>query len=94
LSAGFPIIFGFTVYSSFESDAVATTGMVPMPMPNEEVEGGHCTVICGHNDAVRLYTVRNSWGVGWGDQGYFYMPYEYVEDPDLASDFAVIQVVT
>jgi len=94
LSAGYPIIFGFTVYESFESSEVAASGLVPMPSSSEGVLGGHCVLLCGHNDSAELYTVRNSWGTGWGEQGYCYMPYEYIEDPDLASDFAVIQVVT
>jgi len=31
LAAGFPFVFGFMVYESFESQAVARTGVVNMP---------------------------------------------------------------
>ena len=41
LAAGFPFVFGFAVYESFESDAVRGTGRVPMPQPHEALLGGH-----------------------------------------------------
>ncbi|HLG96380.1 MAG TPA: hypothetical protein VKX49_08720 [Bryobacteraceae bacterium] len=43
-----------------------------------------------YDDAKQLFTFRNSWGSSWGDQGYGYLPYAYVLDPSLASDFWVI----
>lgn len=92
LSQGFNIVFGFSVFESFESEAVAATGIVPMPDASEQLLGGHCMVIVGHSDARQHYIVRNSWGVSWGLGGYAEMPYAYLESPDLASDFYVVKV--
>lgn len=93
LAAGFPIIIGFSVYESFESDAVASTGIVPMPGPDEQLLGGHCVLIVGFDNAKQQYICMNSWGTSWGANGFFFIPYQYLEDPDLASDFWVLQLV-
>lgn len=90
LVTGDTVNFGFTVYESFESDAVTQTGIVPMPQPNETVLGGHAVLLVGYDDSKNWYIARNSWGAGWGDKGYFYMPYAYVHNHNLASDFWVI----
>lgn len=94
LAAGYPFVFGFTVYESFESQAVASTGVVPMPASGERVMGGHAVVAVGYDDSKRVFIVRNSWGPGWGAKGYFYMPYEYLLTPDLSDDFWTIRSVT
>ena len=94
LISGFPIAFGFVVYESFESDQVATTGMVPMPKPTEKVLGGHAVAIVGFDEVKQVFIVRNSWGNSWGDKGYFYMPYEYVLNKELADDFWSIKKVS
>ncbi len=93
LSDGYPILIGFTVYSSFESAAVAKTGLMPMPSHSENVLGGHAVLVVGYDDNKQCFTVRNSWGSAWGDAGYFYMPYAYATDPHLASDFWTITTV-
>ena len=93
LAAGKPVVGGFTVYESFEGSAVAKTGIVPMPSKDESVLGGHCVLIVGYDDAKQWFIVRNSWGTGWGDSGYCYMPFDYWTNPDLASDCWVASVV-
>lgn len=90
LATGHPVAFGFTVYESFESGQVARTGVVPMPGPNEEVLGGHAVSIFGYNAENNYYICRNSWGKAWGINGYFHMPASYIEDPNLCSDFWII----
>lgn len=90
LAQGNPITFGISVYSSFMSQDVASTGLVPLPTPGESLEGGHAILICGYNAQERTFLVRNSWGSSWGMNGYCLMPYEYVLDPNLASDFWTI----
>ena len=92
LAAGNPFVFGFTVYSSFESDQVAQSGIVPMPHWLERALGGHAVLCVGYNDQTGYFTVRNSWGPGWGDGGYCYMPYQYLSS-NLASDFWTIEQV-
>jgi C1A family cysteine protease len=92
LSQGFNVVFGFSVFESFESDEVAASGIVPMPSQGEHLLGGHCAVLVGHSDSRKRYIMRNSWGTQWGLGGYCEMPYEYIENPDLASDFTVVKV--
>lgn len=87
LAEGFPLTCGLTIYDSFESDAVAATGVVPMPGNKEESVGGHLITIVGYNDSTRLFKGANSWSATWGDKGYFYVPYDYLLDPNLADDF-------
>jgi C1A family cysteine protease len=85
------IAFGFTVYESFESPDVAKTGIVPMPTRNERTLGGHEVLLVGYLKNEPNYgLVRNSWGTGWGLQGYFLMPWAYIVDANLASDFRTI----
>lgn len=92
ITAGYPIVVGFTVYESFESQTVADTGHVPMPAANEQTLGGHCVLIVGYQ-ADGTWIVRNSWGSDWGDHGYCYFPQRYFLDGNLSSDFWVIQQV-
>jgi len=87
LADGFGIVFGFTVYESFESAGVAATGIMPMPGPNEGVVGGHAVVAIGYDELRQNFLIRNSWGTGWGMKGYFWMPYAYLLDGGLCSDF-------
>lgn len=93
LAAGYPITIGFSVYQSFMSQTVAKTGVVPMPSDSEDILGGHAVAIVGYDDAKKVWIVRNSWGKGWGDQGYFYMPYTYLIDHNLASDLWCVRLV-
>ena len=87
---GRPFAFGFTVYQSFETDSVAQTGVVPMPASSEAVLGGHAVLAVGYDDIKQLVKVRNSWGMGWGDKGHFYLPYAYFTTRGLSSDFWTI----
>jgi C1A family cysteine protease len=106
IASNLSVVFGFTVYQSFESQAVAQTGVMPMPNKGEAVVGGHAVVAVGYSDAKRYVIVRNSWGTSWGEHGYFYMPYQYltgstasadsspINGKNLASDFWAIQAVS
>lgn len=97
LASGYPVIFGFTVYESFESQEVASTGIVPMPGPDEQILGGHAVMIVGYDSTDTTeptkWKVRNSWGSGWGLSGYFIMPDAYILNPNLASDFWTAQSI-
>src|SRR5258708_5679014 len=52
LAGGYPFVFGFSVYESFESPRVAESGVVPLPRLGERVLGGHAVVACGYDLAA------------------------------------------
>ena len=93
IAEGFPFVFGITVYESMMSDEVKRTGVMPMPSLTEQVLGGHAILAVGYDDDKRMFKFRNSWGDGWGDGGYGYIPYAYLIDTNLASDFWTIRAV-
>lgn len=93
LAQGIPFVFGFTVYESFESEEVASTGILP-PLDNTEQEmGGHAVMCVGYDETKNMVKIRNSWGNDWGAKGYFYMPYNYISNSNLANDFWAINTV-
>jgi len=91
LAEEFPFVFGFTVYTFFESSAVAKSGIVNLPTPNEKVLGGHAVMGVGYDDSQQRFLVRNSWGPDWGQHGYFTMPYAYLGNRNLSDDFWTIR---
>jgi C1A family cysteine protease len=92
LASGYPVIFGFLAYESFESKLVAETGMVPMPNTSvESVLGGHAMLIVGYDLSTQMFLVRNSWSAGWGIGGYCWMPFAYVLNLNMANSFYVIE---
>lgn len=91
LAEGFPFVFGFTVYESLETKAVAKTGRIPLPGRREKALGGHAVLAVGYDDRIKRFLIRNSWGTGWGDHGYGTMPYAYLESRDLSDDFWTIR---
>jgi C1A family cysteine protease len=93
LAAGYPFVLGFTVYSAFESSQVAKSGVLNLPTSAEQVIGGHAVMAVGYDDTAQRFTIRNSWGSGWGMKGYFTMPYAYLLSQKLSSDFWTIRVV-
>jgi len=93
LASGTPVVFGFSVYETFEGSDVARTGTVPMPGRGEKLLGGHAVLAVGYDDKSQQFIVRNSWGPGWGQSGYFTMPYAYVTNPQLAQDFWTLDTV-
>lgn len=97
LAQGYLIEFGFNVYSYFMSQGMATGGILDVPAAGESLEGGHAVDLVGWNDTMKTpkgatgaFLVRNSWGTDWGQNGYFWMSYDYVKSTRLCSDFWVI----
>lgn len=91
LAEGYPFVFGFTVYESF--DQVDKSGIVNLPSKSEKVRGGHAVLAVGYDDDLQRFIVQNSWDTDWGDMGYFYMPYSYLTDESLSADFWTLRLV-
>jgi C1A family cysteine protease len=93
ITAGYPIVFGATLYESFEQPGPGADGMIPMPKPGEQVLGGHCQCIVGYDDKKQAFLIANSWGTGWALHGYEWMPYAYLTNTNLADDFWTLRKV-
>ena len=90
LAAGYCVVFGFSVYSSLSGKAD-----IPVPTKDDSLKGGHAVMAVGYNDnhkkensdeVIPSIIIKNSWGPSWGEHGYGYLPYEYIEK-GLARDF-------
>ena len=96
ITAGFPVMFGFTIYDSITS---CGDGYIKYPLPGETAQGGHAVMAVGFHDSLEIsngsYTsvgavyIRNSWGTDWGIDGYGWLPYDYITN-SIAYDYWTI----
>ena len=91
LAMGLPFVFGFSVYASAMTDEAAKTGIIPIPDDNDSLQGGHAILGVGYDDAKQSLLFRNSWGESWGEKGYGWLPYAFLESRDLSDDFWCVQ---
>lgn len=99
IANGYPVLIAIGVYKSFESSGTSSTGIVTVPNPthygdpSDPVDpfiGGHEVTIVEYNDTTQYFTVLNSWGDNWGDDGFCYIPYAYIANPNLCYEIMVI----
>lgn len=87
LAAGFACALGFSVPGSVGEEAD-----IGFPTRYDTIHGGQAAMAVGYDDAHRIRSskgallIRNSWGPAWGEGGYGWLPYRYVEEL-LAADF-------
>ena len=95
LAEGYPFVFGLSLFASF--DDMDEDGYIPMPSEDEtsrSSHGAHAMICVGYDDEEEVFIIRNSWGEDWGDDGYCYIPYEYMADTELCWDCWAIQAVS
>lgn len=64
----------------YEIFFVGSDGYVPYPANPNGIYGGHAICAVGYDDKKQLVKFKNSWGTSWGDNGYGYLPYSYIND--------------
>ncbi len=80
-----PVVIGVTLFSSFNNYSSQRTGWITMPLPGEQISGGHAMLIVGYDYEKKLFLVRNSWGVSWasanewGYSGHAIIPFAYIQ---------------
>jgi C1A family cysteine protease len=91
LASGYGFFGGLTLYESFESLVTEKTGIVQMPGPNEKIIGGHDIYFgAGYDLHKGMIKFENSWGPAWGDNGFGWIPLDYLGSR-MAADFWTIR---
>jgi C1A family cysteine protease len=109
LSNNIPVMLGFNVYDNssytlFEGlntvnytyNPLTATGSLKQ---GARLLGGHAVPIIGYDDnyaytgGVGAFLVQNSWGTGWGKQGFFYMPYTVFSSTKIVPNGNVFGII-
>lgn len=57
----------------------------------KESSGGHAMLVVGYDDEMNAFKVVNSWGQGWGNNGFVWIDYQaFQEAGDLDGEFPVL----
>ena len=77
------ILFAFRLFTNFPRTYAPFDGIIPMPGQGDTIIGGHAVVIVGYKliNNITYVTFQNSWGSGWGDNGYGYFPIQFLMNP-------------
>lgn len=89
LAADLPVVFGAMLYESFFRPV---GGIIPMPQAGERRAGGHCMAAVGWSATRQAFLIRNSWGPGWSEGGYSWLPAAYLV-PQLTWESFVLKLV-
>lgn len=73
LRGNHPVVFGTLV----DGDFMAMRDEGPVGPPTGDTKGGHAMMVCGYVSG-KGFIIKNSWGAGWGDDGFCIMKPEYL----------------
>lgn len=83
LHAGYPVAYGTDVSEAFVRGELGHGPVLP-PADGEPIAGGHAMVLGGYDhdtpDGRARFWSLNSWGQGWGDEGWWQMSADYLCD--------------
>lgn len=79
LSFGYPIVFMMSVFENFVNEKVKTTGIVSLPKKRKNPKEFISVCMYGFRDSSDMFICMNSVGKEWGERGFFYLPFKYVE---------------
>lgn len=91
IALGKPFVMGFTVYKSFMGNWKDT---MPLPKKGEQMLGGHCVIAVAYDNSKQAFRMKNSWSKDWKDNGYFWMPYSFITNPNECDDFWVLEKIS
>lgn len=78
LSEGNPVVIGIAVGPAFQLAAGSQWTAQDYQSDLQNSAGGHAFVIVGYDDARRTLKVMNSWGVSWGQGGFWFISYDVI----------------
>lgn len=93
----FPILCGIKIFKNVDNIQVKKTGIIEMPTDindNDNLLGGHCIILIGFDDNTKYYKFINSWGSNWGENGFGYLPYDFIKSEYLSDEFYILKQVT
>jgi hypothetical protein len=84
LFEGKGVVVGVDWLNFWFSPSVTASGILPMPFPWEVRDGGHAVAVVGWKDITVVpgggyFKIQNSWGIGWGQGGFGWLPYDYFQ---------------
>jgi C1A family cysteine protease len=87
------IMCSISMFESFRREIVAITAIVPLPRTIEEkfIED-HSLLLVGFNRIKQHFIAMNSWGKEWGNDGFCYIPFNYILNDLLCRDFCLLQM--
>ena len=82
ISRGYPIVIGMEIDQAFQADGESkfekqSDGRLVWKKYNDNSRLRHSMLICGYDDNINSFKVLNSWGSGWGNQGYIWIDYSF-----------------
>ncbi len=79
-----PLVTTMAVYQDF---FYYTSGIYEYA--SGSLAGYHAVTIVGYNDAQQYFIVKNSWGTGWGEQGFFQIGYSELTSPTQFGQYTI-----
>ncbi|KAF3061038.1 hypothetical protein GL218_03861 [Daldinia childiae] len=93
LNEGYPFVFGMKTYGLLHGNRIGPDGYGLKKDPDRKdmkEEHRHSLLAVGYKEEEKVFIIRNSWGADWGEDGYFYMPYHWLNH---CYDFWTIRLV-
>ncbi|WP_026882016.1 C1 family peptidase [Clostridium akagii] len=86
LADGYPVVIGINVYPDF--DNLSPSNPI-YDNASGKSRGGHGLCVVGYDDQKQAVKIINSWGTGWGINGYGWISYNLIKSQNMEAYYTV-----